>query len=101
MQPKNLENSTIEKEALKEDPTTITVKVDREETMEVKTEVAMIEEEMRVAEAIEAVTTTEATDVEATKIKDVTSAEEAVAPEAAATTTRVVVDKEVAHPAAE
>lgn len=86
---------------MREDPMTITVRVDREETMEVKTEVDMIEEEMRVAEAIEAVTTTEATDVEATKIKDVTNAEEAVAPEAAATTTKVVVDKEVAHPAAE
>jgi hypothetical protein len=80
---------------------TITVKVDREEIMEAIIEVVMIEEEMRAVEAIEDVTTMEVTDVEVMEIKDVMNAEEAIAPEAAAMTIKVVADKEVAHPAAE
>jgi len=84
-QPRNLE-----KEDLREDLTTTTVKEEKEEAMEI-TEVAMIEEETKVVEATEdgIVGVTE-------EIKDVTSAKEVaqVAAEAAATKTKVAAGKE-------
>ena len=71
------------------------MKVDKEETTEI-TEEVMIEE--MIVEVIKDVTTTVVTDVEVMKTKE--NAEEATL-EAAATTTRVDVDKEAANPTAE
>lgn len=100
IQPKNQE-----KEALKEDLTTITAKEEKEEAMEM-TEAAMTEEEMKAAEAtkVEEETAMEVTGAEATEeTRDETSAEEAEAAQvvAEATTKKVAAGKEAAQAEAE